>query len=378
MRVDNLKINFIRNHTNTELDLNPGLNIFFGLNGSGKTSILEAVSICGFSKSFLPVADNSIIQFDQNAYAVAAQCSNDLEIPYSVKIVNKKNAKKAISSSADDHLSPKDIIGKIPIVILSPDYKSITFGAPEFRRSFIDRILSQASQSYIDALYKYKRALKQRNTILNNFKTSSFIDKSLLDPWTNIILDAGATIINRRSQFINEFSPFFKSEYASISDNNEIVDLQYAPNCPETITPETSTKDIRHALAEKADALYSKECQRGTTLFGPQKDDLKIYINSGIAKDVASQGQHKTILISLKIAEFMFLKNARNETPLILFDDVFSELDTKRSAQVVKLIANNSAQTFITITDRENSGSLTQSVKSFSLFHVNNGIVKAV
>ena len=375
MKISGIRIENIRNHLVTDIDLNYGLNIIYGLNGAGKTSILEAISICGFSKSFLPVLDSSLINTGNDNYSVFARAVSDNDIPYKVSVVYGKSKRKRISSTLGDNLLAKDIIGEMPMVIVTPDYKSITFGSPEHRRSFIDRILSQASKVYIEDLLHYKRALKQRNSLLNDFNSGKKFENSLLKPWTDLLVKSGSEIMFRRLSFLEEFKILFKQHYYQISSGKEEVDIEY---CPNGFEKNDWLKD-RKLLEQKLYFLFEKhqdeEKRRGVTIIGPQKDDIKIIINGGAAREYASQGQHKSLLVALKFAEFEFLMIKRHETPIVLLDDIFSELDEERIKMVFDLIKKNSAQTLLTITNPEMMKKILNDDNDYGLFEVINGKV---
>jgi DNA replication and repair protein RecF len=375
MRFSGLRINNLRNHIETDVKFNDVLNVFFGLNGSGKTSILESIAICGFSKTFLPVSDSSLINFDFDFYSISADAVNDLNVPYKINIAYEKGKKKKINSSIADNMLPKDIIGVAPIVVLSPDYKAITFGSPDFRRQFLDRLLSQSSKFYMEELYKFKRAIKQRNALLSMAKFDRRFDLASLSPWTNVLILSGSELIYRRMKFVEEFRNDFKETYRTVSDGKETVDLEYVSYIINGTNTSLSLEQIKDKMSDIFQKSRNDEIQRGVTLFGPQKDDLKIMINGGVAKEVASQGQHKSLLISIKLAEFNFLLSKRKETPLILLDDIFSELDGKRMEKVFDLIWSNSAQTFITVTEPNSIKSIIGQSKRCSFFEVDNGFV---
>lgn len=374
MKIKELSINNLRNHKITRITLNPGLNVFFGMNGAGKTTILEGVSLTAFSKSFLSTPDNTLINKNEDAFFVSAACETDIGTPYkcSIKLVSGK--RKEINSTLGDNLTPKDIIGEIPTVILSPDFKSITFGSPENRRSFIDRTLSQTSRLYYEELVKLKRTLKQRNALLAKAKSEYCFDKSLILPWTEQFIKTSAEIIIRRDRFINGFIPYFKMLYEEVSSGREQAGLVYEPDSI-NYKDNISKEDIIDQYNELAKNLLSEEIRRGTTLLGPQKDDVKVLINGFSAKDYASQGQHKSLLISIKFAEFQYLKSKRNETPVILLDDIFSELDAKRSSKVFNLIHQNNAQSLITVTDAGLVHSMIPKDTDVSFFRVEDGNV---
>jgi DNA replication and repair protein RecF len=343
------------------------------LNGSGKTTILEAISLCGFSKSFTHVSDSSLLKKDESFWHVSINSRNDFDIPYKISLKFNGSAKKQISSTFGDNLLPKDVIGELPLVILSPDYKDITSGSPSDRREFIDKILAQSSKVYVEDIIKFKKALKQRNNLLMRAKTERTLDKDVLDAWTNILVDTGAGIIKKRKEFETEFIPSFQDKYRDVSKGKEEVSLEYMPSGLRNLRANIVKDEIKENLRRIFSKAENQEIRRGTTLYGPQKDDLKIQINSGVAKEYASQGQHKSLLISLKFSEFEYLKNKKNETPVVLLDDIFSELDIERAGKVLEMVTNNSAQTVITVTDGNYMKKLIPSNSDCEFFKVENG-----
>lgn len=364
MKLKHLKIFNLRNHSHSEIDFSDGINLIYGPNGSGKTTILEAISICSMSKSFLPTLDQNLIKYEQKEYEVGLRAINDLGAEYNVD-VKFGASKKKISNNDSENLSPKNLIGNIPIVVLSPDYKSITFGSPGDRRDFIDKVISQISKSYLSKLIQLKKVLKQRNSLLSIFKKNERYDDALMEPWTEKLIELNADIVMKRHEFINELMPMFKETFKEIAPNEE-VELIY-----DAYKIEEGIREDRVKIIEELHKYYEYrkevEYHRASTIFGPQKDELIIKINSGIAKDYASQGQHKSLLISLKIAEFNYLKSYCNETPIVLLDDIFAELDESRSKHVIDIIEKNGVQSFITSTNSELLNKLNVEKKLFNI-----------
>jgi DNA replication and repair protein RecF len=190
---------------------------------------------------------------------------------------------------------------------------------------------------------------------LSDARAGRWFDSDLLDPWTEKLISTGAGIVIRRKRFIEEFRPYFKNVYERVTGGREEVDIYYEPYGIDGSELESieSREEVREKYTGLAANMADDEIRRGTTLFGPQKDEIRITINGGLAREYASQGQHKSLLISIKFAEFEYLKDKKNETPVILLDDIFSELDNRRSRLVIDLLKINSAQTFITITESE-------------------------
>ena len=353
MYVKSINIEHLRNHAHSEVLCSPSLNIISGLNGTGKTTILEAISICGLSKTFLPGTDSDLIRRGEEAYTVALTAISDLGIPYKVGVRYVDGQRKLINTSIGDRMNPKDILGELPLIILSPDFKEITFGSPEDRRRFLDALLSQARQVYVEAAINLRRIIKQRNAMLTKSKMyGQKPDDTLLDVMTQQMIDAGSTLASMRAQFIEEFTPHFLLAYETMTEAKEHIAIQYLPDSAQGQML-MKKEDFMESYMLAFKNIKDDEIRRGTTLFGPQKDDLMFTINGGRARETASQGQHKSLLISIKWAEFTYLRDVRNETPVLLFDDIFSELDGDRTAKVLQQVLDSGAQTFITTTEGE-------------------------
>ena len=387
MIINDISITNVRNHDQTETGFSGCLNIIHGQNGSGKTSILESIAIAGFSRSFMPGADATVVRHGENYYHVLVKATNELDVPYKVNVRYTAgglgtNSKKQINSTAGDNLNPKDIIGVIPQVILSPDFKNITFGSPENRRQFIDRVLSQASRRYYEELLTLKKVLKQRNSLLNQAKTDRYFDTSTIEHWTEMMVKTSTEIVFRRNNFVRDFIPYFREYFSFVSDKVEDSTLEYKPDGFADAVFELKKEDIQTQFVTLFKNSLSEEIRRGTTIIGPQKDELVIRLftsdgNSGIAKETASQGQHKSLLIGIKFAEFAFLKSTNLETPIILLDDIFSELDRARTLKVLEMLAASKAQTFITVTEPESLYDYIRAhlTDNFSIFRIEKGKV---
>ncbi len=378
MIINKLNIINLRNHIDSHLEFSPKLNVFYGPNGSGKTSILEAISICGFTKSFLPTNDLNLIRFGENSYRISLHSTNYLNSEYHINIefLNNIKNKKLIKSTFGNNISPKEVIGELPQVILSPDFKIITFGSPQDRRSFIDRLLSQLSKSYYEDLLKLKKILKQRNELLSNVESDNNFDRGTFEILTNMLVDVSKNIIFKRAEFINEIIPIYKKYYKFITENKEFVDIKYFLSGKAVDNNILTDKTL---LLEYINSEFSRlenaEIRRGLTLFGPQKDDIEFIINNGLAKEIASQGQHKSILISLKFAELEYLKFSKAEIPVILLDDIFSELDELRISKVFELIEHLDSQAFITVTETNILKNVISNYKSVSYFKISDGTI---
>ena len=358
------------------LEFSPGLNILQGTNGAGKTTVLEALTMCAFTRTFLPTSDADLMRFGADESLVYAEAISDRDQPYRISVKLHTNSRKEIESNEGANLRPKDVIGRMPMVVLSPDFKNITFGSPADRRSFLDRLLSQCSARYLEDLSDLRRVLKQRNTLLS--AKNGFLDRGILNAWTEQLIELSCDISIRRRDFIREFQPFCLDAYAMLTHSQEHITVQYEPDFTiESNELNALGRDqLRELLRKQADECVEEELRRGLTLWGPQKDDIDIRIHGARAREVASQGQHKSLLISLKKAEFEYLRAAKAEEPILLLDDIFSELDQHRTARVFDTVIAQAGQCFITTTEFERFRHDIGSAKQCRVFEVDKGSVQ--
>jgi DNA replication and repair protein RecF len=355
MRATSLSLTNVRNHGSTTLrDLSDRINVLAGPNGAGKTSVLEALSLTTVTKSFTTHSDSVLVRTGSDKLEVQAQFLSDLDVPLQVGVTVDKGPplKKSIYLNSERLRASAELIGRAPVVVLTPDDKSITNGGPGERRRFLNMVLSQASRAYLEDELEYRRALKHRNALLADAKQnrrSPSLTAPLLLPWTDLVIKHGARIMSKRAIFTQEFRGHLLAAYRIVSDSREIPSLEYAP-----MSAEAGTQDFQALLMAAASQCASDEIRRGITLFGPHRDDLVLFINAGQeAKLYASQGQHKTLLVAMKVAEYEYLREATGETPIMLLDDVFSELDTQRAGRLLEFAQTPEfGQTFITTTDR--------------------------
>lgn len=376
MRLTSLTVENIRNHTHSHIEFSSGVNVLCGMNGHGKTSLLEAVSLCALSQSFVACPDSALLRRGAESASATVSAYTDLQTPYKVGVKLGLHERKQISSSLGKRLTPQDIIGEIPIVVLSPDFKAITAGAPDDRRRFMNGILSQASKLYMANMLTMKRVLKQRNSILHSAKLGHPLDIALLETWTEQFVSVSAELVLRRWEFLQEFATYTQRVYANIADNAEEITMSYEPDSlpQKVLTDKPNLDDIRKEYKTIFDKLQFDERRRGTTLAGPHKDEIVFCVGGGVAKECASQGQHKTLLIALKTAEFEYLRDLRQEIPIVLLDDIFSELDSKRAANVFALLESG-AQTLVTTTEERiyHDYVATFGTSNHAFFTVNNG-----
>ena len=359
MRLNSLTILNYKNISETELVFSPKINCFIGNNGMGKTNILDAIYYLSFCKSHSNSIDSQNIKHDtefcmlQGKYTVGESVE---EIHCGMKPRQKKQFKR--NKKEYERLS--DHIGLLPLVLVSPDDSALISEGSDERRKFIDGVISQYDKSYLNQLLSYNNALKQRNALL---KAENAVDVSLLDIWEDQMAMYGTYIFEQRKVFLDEFVPVFQDFYSYISEGNEKISLIY---------------HSQHELHDiKARMVSTRDRDRilGYSTQGIHKDELEMLLDGYPIKRVGSQGQNKTYLISLKLAQFDFLKRTHKISPLLLLDDIFDKLDSNRVKKIVELVSGKTfGQIFITDTNREHLDSiLLQLGQESSIFNVTNG-----
>jgi DNA replication and repair protein RecF len=355
MTITGLRLENFRNHSSTAIEFSAGINAFLGRNGQGKTNLLEAISYLGLTKSFYATADMDALQIGAERFEVEGTLRSDTDVVHRSHVQFSRSPLTktyTIDGTPVDRLA--SVIGRFPIVILSPENGAVTSGPPAERRKFMDILLSQISATYLHDLLEYRRILRQRNRLLTDGRLHHSLVEGVIEPWTESLVAYGSRIASRRIAFIGEFRNSMIAAYHELVEADEEPDIRYVPgfHVGEDATPEA----LSDALAVSLRARSAEERQRGTTLAGPHRDELHMTINGLSVQQFASQGQHKTLQVALKVSEFRYVRERRGEPPLLLLDDVFSELDSERSKRILG-IAASLGQTVITATDDSSFGS---------------------
>lgn len=352
-----------KNLEQVELNFSPKMNCLIGLNGMGKTNLLDAVYYLSFCKSATNPIDSQNIMHNQDFFMIQGHYIAEDGTPEEVYCGLKRKQKKQFKRNKKEYSRLSDHIGLIPLVMVSPADSDLIAGGSEERRRFMDVVISQYDKEYLDALIRYNKALLQRNTLL---KAENEPDSELMDVWEEMMASAGMTVFNKRKEFINKFIPTFQSFYSHISQDKEQVILTYESHA------------LQGDLLQLLKASRQRDRIIGYSTKGVHKDDLIMQIGEYPIKREGSQGQNKTYLIALKLAQFDFLHHMGNRTtPLLLLDDIFDKLDASRVEQIVKLVAGDRfGQIFITDTNREHLDKiLKKTQKEYKVFEVINGVV---
>ncbi len=374
MILHRLRISHVRNHGHTEIDCPEGTLLLLGENGAGKTTVLESISLLCSTRSFVTHQDRGLLQKDADAFRVEGVFTTDGGSQHEVVMeYHAEQGRKQIDLDHASLPSASDLIGQFPMVALSPQHRPITAGGPGERRSFIDFIISQVHHAYLMDLIAYRRTLRQRNALLSDMDRRPEEIRTTLDAWDASLAETAVRILRRRHRFIEEFTPYFQTAMQGVIGEREQVALQYRSTAD--IDPEGDAAPAEyHRLLERR---FNLDLRRGTTTVGPHRDDMDILLNALDVRAQASQGQHKTVLIALKLAEHRYLDSHLDETPILLLDDVFSELDDDRLASVLQQ-AQGLGQTFITSANAATLNFFAHADNGNRTLKIENGIVKTL
>lgn len=354
-----------KNIEQAELDFSPKLNCFFGQNGMGKTNLLDAVYFLSFCKSSGNPVDSQNIRHEADFFVIQGFYEAADGTPEVIYCGMKRRQKKQFKRNKKEYTRLSDHIGFLPLVMVSPADSILIAGGSEERRRFMDVVISQYDKEYLNALIRYNKALQQRNTLL---KSEQAVEGALFDVLEDIMAQTGEMVFHKREHFIQEFIPIFQSFYSFISEDKEQVGLTY----------ESHARDV--SLMEVLRQSRERDRIMGFSLKGVHKDELNMMLGDFPIKREGSQGQNKTYLIALKLAQFDFLKRTGKTVPLLLLDDIFDKLDAMRMEQIIKLVAgDNFGQIFITDTNREHLDSILHKVGGdYKIFRVDKGNVEVM
>jgi len=348
MTLQHLQIQCVRNHHFSELELREGATVIWGENGAGKTTILESISLVCTSRSLVSSLDRSFVQTGTEQLVITGNFRSDHGSLHEISLsFPDQNSRRSIMLDFSPVQTSADLIGRFPLVVLAPQHGSITSGGPSERRAFLDFIISQTLHSYLLDLIEYKKVIRHRNALL---ATESLSDTQLLDelePWNASFVRYAARIMIAREKFLTNYIPYALDALNAIVRGKEQLSMRYVP----AVEFSTESDDVRQLLSEELRKKFRYERRRGSTLVGPHRDELEIMLNDLDVRTHASQGQHKSILIALKIAEANYIADRLDERPLLLLDDVFAELDDGRLENVLRML-NSVGQTFLTTANR--------------------------
>jgi DNA replication and repair protein RecF len=366
MILENISIINYRNIKACNLELSPKINCLIGHNGVGKTNFLDAIYYLSFCRSAFNPIDSQVITHGEEFFMLEGNYRNDNGDIDNIYCGMKRGTKKHFKRNKKEYKRLSQHIGLIPLIFVSPSDTSLIEGGSEERRRLMDVVISQYDHSYIEALANYNKALQQRNALL---KMEEEPDLALMEIWEGEMARNGELLYQKRDAFVKELLPVFQRIYQHISGNREEVQLRYVSHCQ------------RGALLDVIQRDRFKDRAVGYSLHGVHRDDLEMLIGDYQMKREGSQGQNKTFVLALKLAQFDFLRRTvSNTTPLLLLDDIFDKLDAQRVEAIVQLVSgDNFGQIFITDTNRDHLDRiLSRTSGDYRIFTVEEGEVKMI
>lgn len=350
-----------KNYEDASLSFCSKVNCITGNNGVGKTNILDAVFYLSLCKSYFGGIDSNNIRHENEFFVVQGEYLRE-NSKENIYCGLKLGQKKMFRRNGKEYERLADHIGLIPVVMVSPYDSNLIVEGSEERRKFTDMVISQLDQVYLDDLMRYNRTLIQRNQLLKDFARRNWFDTDMVEMWNEQLIVNGLKIFEKRKSFITEMVPVFQKYYDFVSGGNEKVDLVYES--------QLFYDDFKNLLEKSID----KDRAIQHTSVGIHKDDLILKLNGYPIKRVGSQGQQKTYLVALKLAQFDFISQHTQTKPILLLDDIFDKFDTLRVEKIVKLVSGNHfGQIFITDTHTEQMETILKQIDGeYRLFRVNN------
>jgi DNA replication and repair protein RecF len=366
--MNQLHLKNFRNYEELQLTFDDKVNVIIGENAQGKTNLMEAIYCLAFTKSHRTSKEKELIQWEKEYAKIEGSINRrNQTIPLEM-IISSKGKKVKINHLEQRRLS--DYIGAINVVMFAPEDLTLVKGSPQARRRFIDMELGQIQAVYIYHLTQYQKILKQRNSLLKQLQRRHITQTTMLEILTEQLVQHATIILLKRFSFLKLLRKWAAPIHHQISHQLEELEIKYDTSI--SITEEADEKNIVNAYMEKFQEMQEKEIDRGTTLAGPHRDDLIFYVNGKDVQTYGSQGQQRTTALSLKLAEIELIYHEVGEYPILLLDDVLSELDDYRQSHLLNTIQGK-VQTFVSTTSVD--GIHHETLEKAELFHVKNGKV---
>ncbi|MDM8213987.1 DNA replication/repair protein RecF [Enterococcus hirae] len=347
MRLNQLTLQNFRNYSELQLEFSPGLNLFLGPNAQGKTNLLEAINVLAMTKSHRTSQERSLIQWGKDFARVAGEVQKENQKYQLEVLLTKKGRKVKVNHLEQRRLS--DYIGHLNVILFSPEDLSLIKGGPANRRRFLDMEIGQTDVRYLYESVQYQKILRQRNHFLKQAQAGKKADLLFLDVLSEQLAVAGAVMVVRRLAFLQQLGTLAEQIHTKVTGQKEELAFAYQSSLGEALTG-ADQEAIKGMLLTQLKEKTSAELIRGTTLAGPHRDDFLFLINGQNVQTYGSQGQQRTAILSIKLAEIEWIKEQVGEYPILLLDDVMSELDHARQFQLLETIEGK-VQTFLTTTE---------------------------
>ena len=351
MRLLRLSVRDFRTHAARAFDLGPGVNLFHGPNGVGKTNVLEAVHYLALTKSFVASSDDVAIRVGAAQADVTGAFEGERRGAFKVRVVVARGAKRVFIGSVPVPTLAEHV-GRVPLVVMAPQDYVLTSGPPDERRRFLDNLLSQARPLYLGDRMRYARALKQRTELLAAARSRRVaLNADLLSAWTDELVSLGARVVHARARALADFHGYLDAAYERLGERVEKPSFTY--DGPVEVEPGATLDDVSAALGARVAAALPRERETGRTLVGPHRDEVTFRLGQFEVRRYASQGQHRTFGIAVRLAQLLFLRDLTGEMPILLLDDLFGTLDSARTRVLTGLLTDGTVgQSLVTHPER--------------------------
>jgi DNA replication and repair protein RecF len=346
MRVQELRLRNFRNYTALDLSPGDGLNVFVGQNAQGKSNLLEAMYVLATTRSLRASRESEMIQRAAETATAAVEVIREREPDVELELSVFQTDKKSIRVNGVRRPRVLELLGQLNAVFFGALDIGIVSAEPSIRRRWLNLEISQISPKYCFDLASFKKVLEQRNRLLRDLRERPYRDSGL-DVWNDQLVHYGAPLLEKRRFFLQRLAPLADEIHRELTDGRESLSVQYLPNVP---LPGVNAAEIADSFQEEIKRVSGDELRRGVTLVGPQRDDVQFLINGADARTYGSQGQQRTVVLSLKLAEYRLMEDYVGEPPILLLDDVMSDLDDARRAHLLQWIRGR-GQTFVTCTN---------------------------
>lgn len=362
MHLSSLHTIDFKNYQELQLEFNPQVNCFTGDNGVGKTNLLDAVHYLSMCKSYFNPVDSQNIRHERPFFMIRGEFQHK-DVSERIDVAVQKGQKKKVSRMKKPYDKLSEHIGRYPVVLVTPNDAELILGGSETRRRFMDVIISQYDRVYLEHLIRYNKALQQRNTLLKDMVRSGRFDVSALEPWDMQLSEHAKVIHAARKELLAQLGPVFNANYSEISGNNEQVSLSYESHL------------FQAGMDQLLIESMTKDRQMQYTTTGVHKDDLLFKIGDHPIKKFGSQGQQKSYLLALKLAQFFLIKEKKGIKPILLLDDIFDKIDESRVKALLRAVNDEQfGQIFITDTHPERMAEVLSGLSvSSTIFNIKRG-----
>jgi len=371
MYIESLALKNYRNYEDLFVEFENKVNVILGENAQGKTNVMESIYVLAMAKSHRTSNDKDLIRWDQEYAKIEGRVKKQYSSLPLQLIISKKGKKAKANHIEQQRLS--QYVGNMNVVMFAPEDLNLVKGSPQVRRRFIDMEIGQISPVYLHDMSQYQKILHQRNHYLKMMQLKKQTDKTMLEILTEQFIEMAVKILKKRFEFLHLIENWAKPIHQSISRGQESLQIHYKPSV-EVLEEQELSKMIA-SFEEKFGKVREREIDRGTTLFGPHRDDLLFFVNDRDVQTFGSQGQQRTTALSVKLAEIELIFSEIGEYPILLLDDVLSELDDYRQSHLLNTIQGK-VQTFVTTTSVD--GIHHQTLKEASMYEVKSGVLNQV